>query len=251
MTHTRITHRPRALTLTAAALVAALALTAASPADAGIFKAGAKFFFPVSGDGTVKSAIGDQSLAGGVQKREEDFNEGSALGFGLYGTLGLIPFLDAGLSFSHIPGLKMNDFDKVSYELGSQTDLNLRLGTSIPTGLVDLILYAEGGLTLFGLGDAEAPEACSDGGVSSSLCQLYQTDSFEDKTEPLGFNAGGGIAVRYGVVPFFGLTAGLDFQFYQVQLFNGTQGQAPNLNVLTEDLTATRLRLSFGVDFDL
>jgi len=233
------------------AIVAALLLTVSvsHKAEAGIFKAGAQVFIPVSGDATVASTATDTFIADGAQDREEEFDESTPLGFTLYGTLGLIPFLDAGLAFHFTPNLKFTDNDKVEYPLGSITDINLRLGTSIPLPAIDIAIYGEGGISLFGITDEDVPVACGGGGVNSRLCQIYEREDFEEKTEPIGFNAGAGFMIRWGVVPFFGLHTGLDFHFYTFQILNGTN--TTNNTVLTEDLTGTRFRLFFGVDFDL
>lgn len=236
------------ITLGAAALLAA-ALAPTQRAEAGIFKAGVEVFIPVSGDGTVDSTTTDTFVADGAQDREEEFDESTPLGLTLYGTLGVIPFLDVGLALHFTPDFKLTDKDKVEYPLGSATDLNLRLGTTIPLPAIDLSIYGEGGLTLFGLTDEDPPEACKGGGVTSRLCQLYERDDFTDETSPVGLNAGVGAMIRYGVVPFFGVHAGLDFHFYSFQLFKGTNNT--NNTLLTEDLTGTRFRLFFGVDFDL
>jgi hypothetical protein len=232
-------------------LVAIFAVVAASPdhAHAGIFKLGAEIFVPISGDVTAKSTQTDEFVSDGAQDKEEEFDESTALGFTFYGTVGFIPFLDVGLVFYLIPDLRLSDQDKIEYPVGSATDLNLRIGTSIPLPAVDISIYGEGGLTLFGITDEPTPEACTGGGVNSRLCQIYERDAFEDDTSPIGFNAGAGFMLRYGVVPFFGFHGGMDFHFYSFQVFNGSNSS--NNTVLTEDLSGTRFRLFFGVDFDL
>lgn len=250
----RLLNKPNSLAQRAWPLVAALALvivslSAASQAQAqGIFKAGARIFVPVGGTGTVDSTLVDTFAADDDQKRTEEFGDASGLGISLFGTLSAIPFLDVGLALHYLGTAQFEDDDKVAYEIGSQTDLNLRLGTKIPI-IPDLSLsiFGEGGLTFVGLTDADSPEECRSGGNQSRLCRIYDLGDFKDETAPFGFNAGGGVVARYGVVPFLGLSLGLDFQYYQVQLFKGSTPDEE----FTADLSGTRFRLTFGVDFDL
>ncbi len=239
-------HAHAALLVCAGALM--LSALFPSAAVAGPFKAGFDVFVPSGASGTVDSTVVDNFAGDADQKTSEDFDGDSGLGLTVWGSFNVIPRFDIGLALHFIPTLAVADNDKNSFELGSQLDFNLRVGSTIPLGVVDLAIYGEGGLTAFSLTDVDPPTACDTGGSRSRLCRLYDTGQFDqDKTESLGFNAGAGVAVRYGVVPFFGLRLGLDFQYYDVQLFNGSSPDSS----FTADLTGTRFRLHFGVDFDL
>lgn len=232
-----------ALMLATTAMVLMAAPTAAQ-AQA-LFRVGGGIFIPVGGNATVTSSRNQLDTGDAAVTTEEDFNDDSGIGVTVFGMLTPLPILDVGVAMHFIPSYAIADDSNNSFEIGRQTDLNLRLGSTIPLGVIDLAVHGEGGLTFIGIQDEEVPTACES--VNLEVCQLFDRDGFEEDNNRVGFNAGVGAAVRYSVAPFIGLRGGLDFQFYSSQLFNGSN----DLVSFDTDVAATRFRLTLGVDFSL
>ncbi len=183
-----------------------------------------------------------------------DVDDSSGIGFTVYGLLGIFDSVDAGLAVHHLGTVEHVREDKTAFQLGSQTDLNLRLAYSLPIPAVLVSIHGEGGLTLFS-GAKEQPYLPID---SDPL--TYDTSTYKnDDTSSLGWNAGGGLQVGYSVLPFFNLFVGADFQFYEVQLFKGSGLDGAPGDTLTgntgqdieSNLAGSRVRFALGLEFNL
>jgi hypothetical protein len=220
------------MTTTAAGI--AVALLAITPSVANAFvTAGAEVFFVATGTvDTEREHTPDDG-----QPAESSADETSGAGVTVYGLIGALPVVNAGLALHYLPTLEVTDDAKNTSKLGSEFDLNLRVGATLPVPSVVASVHGEGGLTLY-----------SPKGAYADLGEAYDTED----TSSLGYNAGAGLRVGYSITPLVALVAGADYQYYTFEVFSGSRSSA-GLGTETEKLTAsgTRLKITFGVNFDL
>ena len=152
----RITRRTHlgAHGLTLAAALALVVATACPRPAAAFITAGAEVFWVASGSvDTDREHTPEDGLP-----TEFSQDETSGLGVTVYGLIGVLPIVDAGLAIHYLPTFEVTDEDKTTHKLGSETDLNLRLGVTLPVPAVLLSAHGEGGLTLFSpTGDLARP----------------------------------------------------------------------------------------------
>jgi opacity protein-like surface antigen len=212
----------------------ALVVFATNPGTANAFiTAGAEAFWVASGTlDTAREHTPDDGLAADISQ-----DDTSGFGVTVYGMIGALPLVDAGLAIHYLPTLEVSDNDKTTHKIGSETDLDLRLGVSLPVPDILVAVHGEGGLTLY-----------SPDGEMKDMADRYDTD----ETSPVGYNAGVGVKVGYSIMPMVSLTLGAEYQYYSFELFSGSKSSA-GIGTETETLSAsgTRLKINFGVNFDL
>lgn len=238
---------PNRLALVAVALcsVAVASLAFAPPARAEFLRAGVQAWTP-TGTATVEQISSDPTETG-------DLSDESGIGLSVYGLLGIFDDVDAGLAIHYLSSVKQTREDKTAFELGSQTDLNLRLAYSLPIPAVLVSIHGEGGLTLFSA-NSDVPMLPIDKDPLIYSADKYNTDD----TSSLGWNAGGGLQLGYSIIPFFSVFVGVDFQVYSVQLFKGSDLKgddnfdgAVGTDEIETNLSGSRVRFALGVEFNL
>jgi len=224
--HTKLTV---ALTATAALAVTLLATTDAHA----FFHTSAELFAVAGGSSTTDVT----STLGGMEQTPQalDRDDSSGIGLTLWGVFNVIPYAGAGLAIHYIPGLEYSDQDRTTHEYGSELDLNAMITGTIPIPVVQLTLFAEGGLTAISLSDTF---------VADNNLELLG----DNNASTFGWNAGGGVKVGYSFVPMIGVHLGLAYQLYSAPLFDGGRTIDIGDENSTVDLSGSRIRLDFGVD---
>ena len=233
--------------LLAIALGFGLAMMALTPAaHAELLRAGLQVWSP-TGSASLEEVTSDGTVS-------SDVDDSSGIGFSAYGLFGIFGDVDAGLAIHHLGTVEHIRQDKTAFELGSQTDLNLRLAYSLPVPAVLISLHGEAGLTVFSSA-GELPRLPIDQDPLT-----YQTaDYANDESSSLGWNAGGGIQVGYSLLPLLNLFVGLDFQLYEFQLFKGTGLKDAPIDTITASsageiettISGNRVRFCLGLEFNL
>ncbi len=229
-----------------AACAVAVASVALSPnAHAEFMRLGAQVWVP-TGSATIEE----------VSSTDEDpgeLDDSSGIGLSAYALFGLSDALDTGLALHHLSTVEHIREDKKAFDIGSQTDLNLRVAYSLPIPAVLVSVHGEGGLTLFSP-SSEIPKLPLD-----SDNPTYRTDQYNtDDTSNLGWNAGGGFQLGLSIVPFVNVFVGVDFQFYSVQLFKGSDLKSGDnftgsdaTDEIETNMSGSRVRFALGVEFNL
>lgn len=228
----------------AACAVASLAFPTSAQADE-FLRTGFAIWVPTGG-ATIEE-ISDRKHPAG------ELDDSSGIGVSLYGLLGLADDVDMGLALHYLPTVEHVREDKTAFEIGSQTDLNLRAAYSLPIPAVLVSVHGEGGLSILS-SNAEIPRLPID---DRSTGLTYKKDDYPtDDTSSLGWNVGGGLQLGFAFVPFITAFVGVDFQYYDVQLFKGSRESPDNLtgdatDEIETNMTGSRVRLALGVEFSL
>ena len=241
-------HRvPLGASLVAMAVVVLLS-TVGQPAQAEFLRTGVQVWTVATGTGTLEEKSSSEP-------DPDDLDDSSGLGVSAFGLVGIVDGLDTGLVLHYLATVEHVREDKTAFELGSETDLNLRIAYSLPVPAILVSVHGEGGVTFFSSAD-ELPRLPIDRQDPDTL--FKKSDAQSDDTGAMGYNAGAGMQLGYSIIPFFSVFVGIDFQWYSAQLFKGEGkevGGGDFGDVTSTDfelnLTGTRLKLALGVEFNL